>query len=255
MPIKLKALSCKSQRTLALLLHTLASLRQQRPMVLLALLLVVGSTWVFIELADEVQESSTERFDTWAVRMLRQPNNPELPRGPAWLAEVGRDITALGSRAVLLLIVAAVVGYLYLRRAYTPMWLVIFATLSGWGLNRLLKEYFDRARPDIIPVTGTMTPSFPSGHSMSSAIIYLSLGVLLMQLESSRALKTYILMVALILTFLVGISRIYLGVHYPTDVLAGWAVGLAWALGCWLVAQYIQHWQRRRALRREAGRV
>lgn len=215
-------------------------------MILLALLLVVGSTWVFIELADEVRERSTERFDTWAVRALRQPGHPELPRGPAWLAEVGRNITALGSRAVLLLIVAAVVGYLYLRRAYATMWLVLLVTLSGGVLNRLLKVYFDRARPDIVPVAGLMTPSFPSGHSMFSAVIYLSLGVLLMQLEPSRAIKAYIFAVALMLTFLVGISRIYLGVHYPTDVLAGWAMGLAWALGCWLVAQYIQHRRRRK---------
>ena len=246
MQTKLKALSRQSQRQLSLLLHTLASLRQQRPMVLLALLLVVGSSWVFIELADEVQENSTARFDTWAVRVLRQPGHPELPRGPAWLAEVGRDITALGSRAVLLLIVAAVVGYLYLRRAYAALWLALLVTLSGGVLNRLLKVYFDRARPDIVPVAGTMSPSFPSAHSMHAAIIYLSLGVLLMQLESSHAIKTYIFAVVLMLTFLVGISRIYLGVHYPTDVLAGWAVGLAWALGCWLVAQYLQHRRRRR---------
>jgi undecaprenyl-diphosphatase len=246
MQIKLKSLYRQSQGMLSLLLHTLASLRQPRPMVLLALLLVVGSIWVFIELADEVRENSTEHFDTWAVRVLRQPGHPELPRGPAWLAEVGRDITALGSRAVLLLIVTTVVGYLYLRRAYATMWLVLFVTLSGGVLNRLLKWYFARARPDFVPVAGTMSPSFPSAHSMHAAIIYLSLGVLLMQLESSHAIKTYIFGVALILTFLVGVSRIYLGVHYPTDVLAGWAVGLAWALGCWLVAQYIQHRRRQK---------
>ena len=246
MQIKLKSLYRQSQGMLSLLLHTLASLRQPRPMVLLALLLVVGSIWVFIELADEVQENSTEHFDTWAVRVLRQPGHPELPRGPAWLAEVGRDITALGSRAVLLLIVTIVVGYLYLRRAYATMWLVFFVTLSGGVLNRLLKVYFDRARPDIVPVAGTMSPSFPSAHSMHAAIIYLSLGVLLMQLESSRAIKAYIFAMALMLTFLVGVSRIYLGVHYPTDVLAGWAVGLAWALGCWLVAQYIQRRRRQK---------
>lgn len=234
-----------THKALATLWQTLQGLRRQRPVVLLALGLVLGSTWGFIELAEEVHEDETQTFDTWAVRVLRQPDNPELPRGPTWLAEAGRDITALGSNAVLALVVLAVAGYLRLRREYSALWLVVIVSLGGTLLSYLLKYSFARERPDLVPLAGTMTASFPSGHSMLSAVIYLSLAVLLGQLETGRAIKIYLLGVALGLSFLVGITRIYLGVHYPTDVLAGWCVGLAWALGCWLVAQYIRRDKRR----------
>jgi undecaprenyl-diphosphatase len=234
-----------THKTCAMFWHLLQVVYRQRPVVLLALLLVLGSTWGFIELADEVHEDATQTFDTWAVHILRQPDNPELPRGPAWLAEAGRDITALGSYAVLTLVVLAVAGYLWLRREYNALWLVLIVSVGGVLLSQVLKYSFARQRPDLVPLAGTMTPSFPSGHSMLSAVIYLSLGALLAQIETARAIKIYLLSVALGLSFLVGITRIYLGLHYPTDVLAGWCVGLAWALGCWLVAQYIRRGKRR----------
>jgi len=93
------------------------------------------------------------------------------------------------------------------------------------------------------------TPSFPSGHAMLSAIVYLTLGIFLMQIVRGRVTKLYCLLWALFLTFLVGISRIYLGVHYPTDVLAGWMAGLVWASICWVVAHYLRH----RVARQKAG--
>jgi undecaprenyl-diphosphatase len=232
--------SIRQQWWLRLMVRLLAWLRQQEPVVLLAMLLVVMGIWGFVELADEVLEGTTQEFDTWAVRLLRQPDRPELPRGPRWLGEAGRDITALGSYAVLSCIVIAVAGFLLMHRLYRMMWLVVLASVSGAILSRILKHFFARERPDLVPIAGTMSPSFPSGHSMLSAIIYLSLGVLLAQMAFRRRIKTYFLTVALGMTFLVGISRIYLGVHYPTDVLAGWTVGLVWALGCWLVARFIR---------------
>jgi undecaprenyl-diphosphatase len=82
--------------------------------------------------------------------------------------------------------------------------------------------------------------SFPSGHSMLSAVIYPTLGTLLARLVPRKRLKIYFMLVALTLSFLIGISRIYLRVHYPTDVLAGWAAGLAWAAFCWTIAKYLQ---------------
>ena len=232
--------SIRRQPWLRLTIRLMAWLRQQEPVILLAILLVVMGIWAFIELADEVLEGTTQQFDTWVVRSLRQPERPELPRGPQWFAEAGRDITALGSYAVLLLVVIAVAGFLRLHRLYRTMWLVILASGSGAILSHILKLFFARDRPDLLPLVGTMTASFPSGHAMLSAVIYLSLGGLLAQMAFRRSIKIYFLMVALVLTGLVGLSRIYLGVHYPTDVLAGWTVGLVWALGWWSVARYIR---------------
>jgi undecaprenyl-diphosphatase len=146
----------------------------------------------------------------------------------------------LGSYAVLSIIVIAVAGFLRLLYLHRMMWLVVLASVSGTLLSHTLKHFFARERPDLVPIAGTMSPSFPSGHSMLSAIIYLSLGVLLAEMAFRRRIKAYFLTVAMVLTFLVGISRIYLGVHYPTDVLAGWTVGLVWALVCWLTARFIR---------------
>jgi undecaprenyl-diphosphatase len=213
---------------------------QQEPIVLLALLLVVTGTWAFIELAEEVLEGETQPLDVWVVQGLRNPQDLALPLGPQWLAEVGRDVTALGSNTVLILIVAAVAGFLHLQGQQKTMWLVLLAVCSGAMLSHFLKLGFARPRPDFVPHAATMTQSFPSGHSMLSAVVYLSLGALLAQREHIRRIKVYFLGVALCLTFLVGMSRVYLGVHYPTDVLAGWTVGLVWAMVWWLIAWYMR---------------
>ena len=218
--------------------------------VLVAVLLIVGGTWGFIELADEVREGDTQRFDDWAVRAMRRADDPSRPIGPHWLPEVGRDLTALGGVAVLSLTTAFVAGYLLIVRKYHAMWLVLAATLGGLLISTLLKQLIDRARPDLVPhLSNVYTSSFPSGHSMLSAVVYLTLGALLTRLASERRVKLYFLAAALLLTFLVGVSRVYMGVHYPTDVLAGWTAGLVWALLCWLVAR---HLQRRGAVEKDA---
>ncbi|MCS6927187.1 MAG: phosphatase PAP2 family protein [Candidatus Binatia bacterium] len=209
--------------------------------VLAAMLLVVASVWGFIAIADEVLEGETREFDQWVMRQLRQAEDPSVPLGPPWLIEAAREITALGGVAVLCLIVAAVAGYLLQQRAYGAMWLVLTAAVGGTGLSFALKHLFGRERPDmILHLVMVHSSSFPSGHAMLSAVVYLTLGALLAQVARQRTSQIYFLAVALVLTFLIGLSRIYLGVHYPTDVLAGWAVGLAWALLCWLVARFLQ---------------
>lgn len=209
--------------------------------VLAAMLLVVTSVWVFIAIADEVLEGETREFDRWVMRQLRRVEDPAVPLGPPWLIEAARELTALGGMAVLCLIVVAVVGYLLQQRAYGAMWLVLTAAGGGMGLSFTLKLLFGRERPDTsLHLVMVHSPSFPSGHAMLSAVVYLTLGALLAQVTQRRTSQIYFLTVALALTFLIGLSRIYLGVHYPTDVLAGWAVGLAWALLCWLVARALQ---------------
>ena len=210
-------------------------------LLLLGVLVIVGGTWAFIELADEVSEGSTQRLDDYALRALRQRDDPSKPIGPKWLGEIGRDLTALGGIAALTLITLSVAGFLLIRRQYSAALLVIVATLGGLILSTIMKHAFDRPRPDIVPhLSDVYTSSFPSGHSMMSATVYLTLGALLARFVEQRRLKLYFLSVALLLTFLVGVSRVYMGVHYPTDVLAGWTAGLVWATLCWLVARYLQ---------------
>jgi undecaprenyl-diphosphatase len=209
--------------------------------VLGVVLLIVLGTWGFIGLADEVREGDTQHFDDWAVRSLRRADDPAQPIGPKWLAEVGRDITALGGVAVLSVVTAIVVGYYLILEKWRAALFVLFATLGGLILSSLLKNLFDRPRPQLVPhLSQVYTSSFPSGHSMLAATVYLTLGSLLMRLAPKRRLKFYYLLVAMTLTLLVGLSRVYMGVHYPTDVLAGWTAGLVWALLCWLTARTLQ---------------
>src|SRR5688572_18982862 len=215
--------------------------------VLFVAFLIVGGVWAFVEIASEVVEGDTEVFDEWAVTALRMPNPdpppekpPQVPIGPKWLREVGRDMTALGGVAVVFAVTFAVAAYLAMIRKYHAMWLVLVATLGGLTVSTVLKELFDRPRPDVDHFSYVYTSSFPSGHSMISAVVYLTLGSLLARLVEQRLVKVYVILVALLLTLLVGVSRVYMGVHYPTDVLAGWTAGLAWAMLCWLVARYLQ---------------
>ena len=203
-------------------------------LVLLAVLIVVAGTWGFIALLDEVKEGDTQHFDNWAI------NTVVGWQGPAWVEEVGRDITALGGVAVLVIITLVVVGFLLMIRKVAMMWLMIAAVGGGLIVSSVLKHLVDRPRPSVLHRAYVYTSSFPSGHSMMSAIVYLTLGSLLARIVHRRRLKLYFLFVAMLLTFLVGVSRVYMGVHYPTDVLAGWTAGLVWAILCWLVARWLQ---------------
>lgn len=227
--------------------RAIAWLGSSSGLVLTAVLLIVVGTWGFIHLAGEVSEGDTQRFDNWAVRALRTPDTdpwptaaPEVPIGPKWLREVGRDLTGLGGVAVLTLLIFAVAGYLVLMRQYHAMWLVLASTTGALILSTLLKNTFNRPRPDVSHFSYVTSSSFPSGHSMLSAAVYLTLGTLLTRLVKRRLVKFYFLASAMMITFLVGVSRVYMGVHYPTDVLAGWTAGIVWALLCWTAAKYLQ---------------
>lgn len=222
-----------------------------RPLALL--LLVMACVLGFVALSDEVTEGETQDLDERIVRALRRPEDPALPRGPWWLAETARDVTSLGGAPVLSLITVAVCGFLLVARRYRTCLFVFTATVTGWLLNGLLKNVFNRPRPSVVPhLTETLSTSFPSGHAMLSAITYLTLGSLLAQFAEQRRVKVYLLTVALLLSLLVGCTRVYLGVHYPTDVLGGWVAGLAWALFTTVAARGLR--RRSPALREEAQR-
>jgi undecaprenyl-diphosphatase len=210
--------------------------------VLLVIILLTGAVWVFLELADEVIEKETHGFDEQILLAMRDRANPADPWGPAWLEEMGRDFTALGGVGVLVLLTLATAGGYLLGGHPRMALLVLLAVFGGFAVAMLLKAGFSRPRPDLVPHGSYVyTASFPSGHSMLSAITYLTLGFLLARTHERRRTKLYIMGVTLLVTGLVGISRVYLGVHWPTDVLAGWAAGAAWALLWWLIVRWFQH--------------
>lgn len=213
----------------------------QEPVVLLGLLAVVATTWGFIELAAEVVAGDTQAFDHWAVRAVRQADDPAVPIGPHWLPEASRDATALGSIAVLSFFTLVVAGYLWLDRKVWMMLYLLVATASGLVVSLGLKQLYDRPRQDLVPrLSEALTTSFPSGHSFLSTVVYLTLGSLLATVIPRRAVKIYVLAIAVVLAVVVGLSRLYLGMHYPTDILAGWMAGLGWALLCWMIAHWLQ---------------
>lgn len=222
------------------------SSRQSKPIwrewiTLFAFVVITGGIWLFAEIADEVVEGETHSFDRKVLLAMRDPTNSKDPWGPKWLEEMGRDFTALGGMGILLMLTAATVGGYLLQGRHKTATLILVAVLGGLIISLLLKQSFDRPRPDLVPHGSYVyTKSFPSGHSMLSAITYLTLGSMIVRTRDHRATKIYIMVISMLITLLVGISRIYLGVHWPTDVLAGWAAGASWALICWLAARWLQ---------------
>jgi undecaprenyl-diphosphatase len=205
------------------------------------------------KLISEVLEGQTQGFDKQILMALRDPANPSHPIGPPWLLGAALDITALGSAAVLGLTVAAVGGFLLLQGMWRTAIFVTLASFGGWFINGALKQLFQRPRPDVVPhLREVMTMSFPSGHAMTSAVVYLTLGALTMRIAERRLTKLYCMAVATVAPVLVGASRVYLGVHYPTDVIAGWLIGFSWALLCWIVERSLE---RRAGLKRERAQA
>jgi undecaprenyl-diphosphatase len=209
--------------------------------VLAAVFLLAVALLGFGLLAEEVAEGDTGGFDRVVLLALRNPADLADPIGPAWVEGAARDVTSLGGNTVLVLVSLAVIGYLAMVRKRSAALLVFVAVGGGLLLSTLLKHAFERVRPDLVPHgVRVYTASFPSSHAMLSAVTYLTLGALLTRVEPRRRLKAYLLTVAVLLTLLIGTSRVYLGVHWPTDVLAGWCVGSAWAILCWLVTRGLQ---------------
>ena len=219
----------------------LARALQVEKEILFAIVLAAGGLFLFVELAGEVFEGETRAFDETILLAFRNPADRSDPLGPSWVEEMMRDITALGSTVVLTFVSLGVAGFLHMTGKRGAALLVLASVIGGSLLSFGLKVGFERARPDLVPHGATVyTKSFPSGHSFLSAVVYLTLGALLARVQPKRRLKIYLLGLAALLTVAVGLSRVYLGVHWPTDVLAGWTVGASWALLCWLVALWLQ---------------
>jgi len=197
--------------------------------------------WVFLRLVGKVKGGATKELDEKILRMLRQRDNPTLPRGPKWLPQASQDITSLGSGTNLTIASSIAVGFLCLQRRIRAAGFLIVSLGSGLMFCYLLKNFFLRERPKVVPHLAHFdVGSFPSGHSMGAAIVYLTLGGILSRQTRRLLKKAYFLSVALVLTVLVGISRVYLGVHFPSDILAGWAVGSLWSTMCTQIARWLQ---------------
>ena len=209
--------------------------------VLVTVILGAAALFAFAKIANEVGQGETRAFDEWLLLSLRTPGDPAVPIGPKRVQELMRDITALGSTGVLTIMVLSVIGFLAMTRKGYAAILVLVSVVGGTLLSQTMKFAFARPRPELVPHGAEVyTASFPSGHSMMSAVVYLTLGALLARTQPDRGVKVYIMTIAVVLPALVGISRVYLGVHWPTDVLAGWSLGGVWALLCWLVMVWLQ---------------
>jgi undecaprenyl-diphosphatase len=222
-------------------LRVLAWLGVREAGTLAALLVAASTLWLFVELADEVVEGETASVDERLLLMLRAPNDSADPLGPAWIEELARDVTGLGGVGVLTFLTLASAGFLVLERKRHLAAYLLVAVAGGTLASTLLKLAFDRARPDLVPHGSFVyTSSFPSGHSMLSAITFLTLGALLASGQTNIRIRAYLIALAALLTLSVGVSRVYLGVHWPTDVLAGWTAGAAWTLLCWVLAERLR---------------
>lgn len=206
--------------------------------ILLLLAILAAGLWGFVELADEVIEGESDTYDRMIVNFFGVGTNAQ--RSDV-AAEIWRDFTALGGIAVLTLAAAGVAGYFLITRRYGLLCLLLAAVAGGVAWSLLLKNLVDRPRPEYASsLSHIMTSSFPSGHSMLSAVVWLTLGVMLAKTQNQLRLKIYFVSIAVLLTVLTGMSRVYISVHYPTDVLAGWMAGLVWAVVCWLAAAFLQ---------------
>ena len=155
--------------------------------------------------------------------------------GPAWLPAAAVNVTALGSGVVLTIVVTAAVGLLLVQRLPLTAAAIAVACWSGGRVVDLTKTFFARARPELVPhLVPASSASFPSAHAASSALCYFTLAALASQVTRDRAAKRYLAGIAILLVAMIGASRVYLGVHWPSDVIAGWCFGTLWALGWWL---------------------
>ena len=192
--------------------------------------LVSGAATLLLWLWSEIGEGELRHFDEAILLGFRQSGHVGQMIGPVWLKQTMLDFTSLGSSTILSLVILGATAFALTKGAYRIAFLAAGAPISGAILVALLKVQFGRARPTLVdPMMIESSSSFPSGHTANSAIVYLTIAVLLMRVEKKPETRAFILLVAVAITTLVGISRVALGVHWPSDVLGGWLFGTAWA--------------------------
>ena len=205
-----------------------------------AILAAIG-TWIFGELAEIVMAGATQKFDESVLRWMGAHHTKLLDGAML-------EITALGTGTVVLMIVCISGLVLWLTRHRYSALLLLVATFGGLALNLILKLFFNRPRPHVI-VWGTnaVSSSFPSGHAMSATIVYSTVAYLAARLFTHAWQRWLIMLVAAVVIVMISASRLYLGVHYPSDVLAGAIIGLSWAAFCMATLEAIQRYAERGA--------
>jgi undecaprenyl-diphosphatase len=204
------------------------------------LLVAALGVLAFLTLASHVRSGTTQAFDDAVIRWMGSHHT----RG---LDAIMLEVTALGTGTVVMMIVAVAALFLVLTSHKYSAMLLLASAAGGIVLNGLLKIGFDRPRPAIfLPQVHTVSSSFPSGHAMSAAIVYSTVAYLAARLHKRRWARWMVMGAAFLVIVLISISRLYLGVHYPSDVVAGLAIGLAWAGFCMATLEAIQKFGIRR---------
>ncbi|MEG1451426.1 phosphatase PAP2 family protein [Brevundimonas sp.] len=201
---------------------------------------------LFASVANGVAGGDDQGFD-WAVLRWTRPyaDAPDRPIGPWWLHEAAVDITSLGGIAVLGIFALMAVGFLLIHGKKLSAFLMVLGLTGGVLLSEGLKAFFDRPRPPAAyQVVETLNASFPSGHALLATVFYLSVGVMLTRAFPRTRVKAYALGWAVVLVLLIGLTRIYLGAHWASDVAAGWGIGAFWAMLLWLFAYAMERRQR-----------
>jgi undecaprenyl-diphosphatase len=234
-----------AQQRLLTRLHDLRRDLRLDGRVLITFLVLAALAFFFLKLASEVMEGDTLALDRRLLLAFRDPADLSQPAGPPWLTAAMLDMTALGGVSVLTLLTVVIAVYLLVARKAATAAFVVGAVAGGALVSVALKEVFVRPRPDLVGHLVTVdTTSFPSGHAMNSAVVFLTLGTLLARTRKESEVRIYLITVSILLTLAVGLSRVYLGVHWPSDVLAGWCVGAAWAALCSIAARMLQRRQK-----------
>ncbi|MFD2257047.1 phosphatase PAP2 family protein [Luteolibacter algae] len=213
---------------------------KKNPLGLLLAIIVLCAIGGFLEIASEIREKETDRIDEYILLSMRTPGDTSDPIGSPKVEEMARDLTAMGGVTILSIVTLTAFGLTVFSGKRKLAWFGLASVLTGSVITAIIKHGYNRPRPSLVEHGAWVSnPSFPSGHSMMSAVVYLTLGILIARTQPKKRVRIFIVCITMLLTFLVGISRVYLGVHWPTDVAGGWILGGAWALLFWMLARRI----------------
>ncbi|WP_420407065.1 phosphatase PAP2 family protein [Hoeflea sp.] len=203
--------------------------------------IVTLGVYAFIEIADELAEGELRKIDEGLFLLLRSADDRSVPLGPPWLQETAVEITAIGGYPLIILTLAAVAGFFVVTKRYGAALYAMLSVGTGALLSQTLKNYYGRPRPDLVDHLDTVhTMSFPSGHALVTTVAYLTMASIIIGFLDNNRARIYVVFVAVFVAFIVGVSRVYVGVHWPSDVAAGWALGAAWASLSWLIVHLLR---------------